>query len=360
MHVSEAWEGDSFRDKLLRTLLTPASWAYALGWNCYQTMYAAGLKRPKEPHRPVICVGNLTVGGSGKTPLTLHIAKVLVAQGRVVAISCSGYGSPGSEQATLAPDGELDAREWGDEAALIRDILPHVPLIVGRDRVRAAQICHEAFPEAVLLLDDGFQHLPLKKHLSILIKGRGNNLRCLPAGPYREPANHAKRADLVLPNGFKIERRPLTFRQSSILNHQSSIISHHSSIINPQSSTLSPQSSIIDPQSSTLNHQSSIVEANALCALGSPAQFLTDLAAAGIRVKNAILKPDHDDLMEGNLFAALPPSEPLVVTRKDWVKLKHRRDLGERQIWVADYEVTVEPGEEFARWLSKKLDETQE
>ena len=210
MHASELWESDSIGPRLARLALSPLSLIYAIGWEAYLGVYRLGLKRAKEPHRPVVCVGNLVSGGSGKTPATLHVAQVLADLGHSVVLSASGYGSPGSEAATLIPEGPLDPSEWGDEPALYRELLPAVPIIVGRRRVLAAEICAREFPDAVLLMDDGFQHLPLRKHLSMILDSpEPENRMCLPAGPYREPRWNRRRADLVLPGQFRMEEQSI-------------------------------------------------------------------------------------------------------------------------------------------------------
>jgi tetraacyldisaccharide 4'-kinase len=321
MHWQEVWGGEEPRSRMVRAVLTPLSWLYALGWQSYLGIYRFGLKRPQEPHSPVVCIGNLTVGGSGKTPLVLHVAQVLREMGYPVTISASGYGSPRSEGASLAPDGELNALEWGDEPALIRWLLPDVPLIVGRRRVQAAEFCRTTYPGSVLLLDDGFQHLPLKKHASIVLDPPTANCRCLPAGPYREPAKNRRRADLVLPGRLEVAQEFLGF-------------------FRPDGEPAKP------------------VEANVLCALGNPQTFLHALRRQGLQVKQERLLPDHDRLQAGNLFAGLSPEAPLVVTAKDWVKLRERSDLGRREILIARHQVRVEPADEFRNWLLHKLHES--
>src|SRR5579885_1414322 len=199
MHWRDVWFSKQAGFRLIRIALTPLSWLYAAGWQGYLTIYRFGWKKAKAPHHPVVCIGNLKAGGTGKSPVTRYVADVLSSLQRQVVISCSGYGAPRSEAATLTPKGPLDAREWGDEAAMLRAFLPDTPLIVGRDRVEAAKICNKTHPDAVLLLDDGFQHLPLAKDLTILLDPPAENGHCLPAGPYREPRRNRSRADLVLP-----------------------------------------------------------------------------------------------------------------------------------------------------------------
>ena len=99
---TEVWHGASGFGRIARFVLTPLSWLYAAGWECYVALYRWGIKRAKRPHRPVVCVGNLVVGGSGKTPLTLHVADLLRSMGRPVVIGCSGYGSSAAVGAAIA------------------------------------------------------------------------------------------------------------------------------------------------------------------------------------------------------------------------------------------------------------------
>jgi tetraacyldisaccharide 4'-kinase len=286
--------------------------------------YSLGLKQAKSPHRPIVCVGNLQVGGTGKSPVARFVAQAIRALGRTVVLSCSGYGSPHSADASLAPDGPLDAREWGDEPAMMRWLEPNLPLIVGRDRVLAATIAHTHFPDAVLVLDDGFQHLPLRKQVGIVIDPPNpDNRLCLPAGPYREPRWNRSRADLVLPSQFCIEKEEIN-------------------LFSPEGTASSPD------------------EYSVLCALGQPQKFLSDLERAfpnRAPSRLARLLPDHDPLDAGTLLDGIPSNVPIVVTAKDWVKLRERTDLFSYSFLIATHNVRVEPLHEFCSWLENKLNE---
>lgn len=286
-------------------------------------MYRLGIKKAACPHTPVVCVGNLLAGGSGKSPISLYIAGALRDQGREVVLSCSGYGAPHSESASLAPEGPLMASEWGDEAAMTRWLMPDLPLIVGRDRVQAARICGQRMPRAVMLMDDGFQHLPLRKHVTILLDPPTSNRACLPAGPYREPQKNRSRADLVMPNGFRPTFRIAGFNDSS-------------------------GGFVTIPTAARVN---------VLCALGNPARFVEDLQRLGLALETKLLLPDHDPLAGGNLLTCFNQELPLVVTAKDWVKLSGRTDLAGFDIWIARQEAKIEPEAEFRAWLERKLDE---
>lgn len=311
------WEGFS----LATFVLSPFSALYALGWLAYEGAYRFGLKRPAAPHHPVVCVGNLTVGGTGKTPTTRYLASILAGMGRSVAISCSGYGSPAAEAARVAPAGPLSAHEWGDEAALLRHWLPEIPLIVGRRRVLAAELCRERFPESVLLLDDGFQHLPLAKDIAIVLDPPRRNRLCLPAGPYREPRTGLARAQLVLPGEFRVEVDEFLIRDPS-----------------GDPATL--------PKS-----------ADVLCAIGRPAGLVATVEALGCRIEAGRFLPDHDPLTAGNLLNDFGRDRPLVVTTKDWMKLRERTDVTGRDIRIVDYSVRIQPEDAFLTWFAQRLDE---
>lgn len=322
MHTSELWHSPALRPRLARLALTPASWLYAIGWQAYLGLYQLGIKQPIQPHPNIICIGNLQAGGLGKTPVTIAVAQLLVSRGHEVVIGCSGYGSPKSEAATLAPDGPLDPHEWGDEPAMIRWLLPDIPLVVGRRRVLAAELVNRQFPNAILLMDDGFQHLPLKKSLNIILDPLDPpNRHCLPAGPYREPRQNRDRADLALPGEFSIQTQPLSFA-------------------NPDGESTEVQS-----------------DYQILTAIGNPRIFQSSVEnhLHPFRCRHAELRPDHDPLSTGNLWAKFDSELPILVTAKDWVKLRTRSDHRQYRVLVVRHSVRIEPEKAFGDWLEKRL-----
>lgn len=296
---------------------------YAAGWLAYLGVYQLGLKRPKRPHHPVVCVGNLRVGGSGKSPVTLHVYDVLRSMGWEVVVSASGYGSPASESATLAPVGDLRAATWGDEPSMFRLAQPDMPLIVGRNRVRAAEICAAEFPHAVLLLDDGFQHLPLAKDITILLDSPSPNNLCLPAGPYREPRRIGRRrASTVLPGTFQVQAEPLIF---------------------------------FEPRSGKVDSTESGGKVQLLCAIARPERFVEAVRLSGREVGRCAFAGDHDPLTTGNLLQRFDPDVPVAVTEKDWVKLRERTDLDRFRFLVARHRVRIVPDQAFADFLHGQL-----
>lgn len=312
------------RFDLETALLSPLSLLYWMGWGVYEWVYKLGLKRPMRPHSPVIVVGNLTTGGMGKTPITECVAKTLQRTGHKVVISASGYGSPRAKEASVAPEGPLDPAEWGDEPALLRDLLPDTPMIVGRGRVRAAELAHERFADHVLLLDDGFQHKPLHKDITILVDPpHVRNPLVLPAGPYREPRNHRDRADILIPDQIGI-----------------SLVEEY----------------IVDGSGNRVQATSGTRVA-VLTAIANPFRFTLSLERLGLKLADGRFLADHDPLTATNLLQGIEEALPVVVTLKDWVKLRTRPDVGSKTFWICRQVIELEPAEQLEALLRTKLNE---
>jgi tetraacyldisaccharide 4'-kinase len=151
---------------------------------------------------PVIGVGSLWAGGVGKTPVTIAVARLLQESGVRVAVLTHGYGGSRYRTGALVdPLQHPDPAEVGDEAAELRLALPDVPIAVGKRRVRMAHAAMARWSPDALVLDDGFQHLPLARALDLVLlpaeSPLGNGF-CLPAGPLREPPDGLKRASGVV------------------------------------------------------------------------------------------------------------------------------------------------------------------
>lgn len=319
MTAHEVWYGNSIFARAVRILLLPLSLLYAGGWQLYLLIYRLGLKRAQKPHAKIVVVGNLVAGGTGKTPTVVFVANCLIDLGYKVVIGCSGYGSPRAEGATLTPAGPLTPEEWGDEPTEIRDRLPHIPMIVGRGRVKAAEVCAENHPNAILLMDDGFQHMPLAKDLSIILDPATPNGFTFPAGPYRESrGTGSKRADLVIPSSeFQFRFSPLTF-------------------VTPDGKpTKAPTT------------------ANVITAIGRPDNFRRNLEEAGISIQEFEAYPDHDKLDID--LSQRSQGIPWVVTQKDWVKLRTKPSSEKANVLIARRSATIEPVAEFKKWLTIKL-----
>ncbi len=192
MKAPHFWYSKNFIASIISIFLLPVSWVYY--WaskKCYARI------KPVTLPIPVICVGNLTVGGAGKTPVALHIGELLRKKNIEAFFVSRGYG--GSQKAALRVDpAKHSAALVGDEPLLLAQVLP---TIVGKCRVEAAQLALSQGAK-LIVMDDGFQNPSLTKNLSLIVVDRRlsfGNERLLPAGPLREPVPVGlKRADGVV------------------------------------------------------------------------------------------------------------------------------------------------------------------
>ena len=186
----------------LGVLLAPLGGLYALFMRLRHAAYRAGVLRSRRIGRPVVVVGNLCAGGTGKTPLVIAVAGLLARHGLRAGIVCRGYGGGASRWPQLVrPDS--DPALVGDEAVLLAR-RTGCPVAAGPNRVAAIRDLFRRSRCDVVLSDDGLQHLRLARDVEIVaVDGarRHGNLRCLPAGPLREPPDRLESVDLVVVNG---------------------------------------------------------------------------------------------------------------------------------------------------------------
>lgn len=192
------------RSLLVEPFLFVLSLFYRLVTSLRRSAYRAGLIRDRIAPVRVISIGNITVGGTGKTPAVVSVAKLFLEQGKRPAVLSRGYGRQDGSAVLVVSDGAgavLPPDAAGDEPAMLAKLLPGVPVVVGSDRHQAAMQAVERFQPDVLILDDGYQHLRLRRDLNIvLIDGADpfGTRKLFPAGTLREPLSALKRADLVV------------------------------------------------------------------------------------------------------------------------------------------------------------------
>lgn len=224
--VERTWYGtEPTPGAWLGPLLRGASAGFGLLARARGFVYDQGYLRAERVGARVISVGNLTVGGAGKTPVTLLLCQRLLARGKRVAVVSRGYGGT-DRRALVAAEGRVlrHAGQAGDEPVLLGLRAPGAVVLVGADRVALARRAIAEHRAEVILLDDGFQHRRLARDEDILVLGGERPLgngALLPAGPLREPQQAASRATVAwLSNGAALaERLPLLPRRRVVSRH---------------------------------------------------------------------------------------------------------------------------------------------
>jgi tetraacyldisaccharide 4'-kinase len=167
-------------------------------------LYHRGIFKAKRLPCKVISIGNIAVGGTGKTPMVCYVANLLRELKYDVAVISRGYGGSAQVEGGVVSNGKaslMDVQASGDEPQLLGSKLDGVPVLVGKDRYRTGTLAIETFGTTVLIMDDGFQHLPLRRDLDLLLvdslRPFGNGY-CLPRGILREPPHQIRRASAVI------------------------------------------------------------------------------------------------------------------------------------------------------------------
>lgn len=310
-------EAKSLPDRLPLALLTPPALIYSLVQRLRATLYRTGILATRRLPRPVISVGNLTVGGTGKTPVTAHIAKTLISQGYRVAVLSRGYGGSLEGHPVVVSDGAtvmLRPEQCGDEPYLLASTIPGLMVVTGSDRFTAGMLAMERLAPDVFLLDDGFQHLRLHRDLNILLLDHarpfGNGLT-LPAGLLREPVSAASRAGLVI-----LTRCPAGASLPAACPALPFCATDH------RLTDLIPLSGGEPLGFETLRNQRVL----AFAGIADPRAFFNGLRQRGVNVAAECSLPDHA-IYDGNTTAALVDSfhacgaDYAITTEKDGVKL---------------------------------------
>lgn len=326
------WQASARQRGLMARSLWPLSLLYGALMRLRRRLYAAGLFKTQQLPVPVIVVGNVVVGGAGKTPTVVALVQHLRTLGWHPGVISRGYGR--STHGTLAVLADTPAHASGDEPALIRRTTG-VPVVVSEQRVAAAQALLAAHPDVdVLLCDDGLQHLVLGRDLSVVVfdeRGTGNGW-LLPSGLLREPwpgvaAQQAGRM-LVLRQhreGTPAPAVPLVPGLQAF-NAVRRLADH---AVGPAGERVALTSLQAQPLT-------------AVAGIARPAAFFDMLRARGLTLKREVALPDHADTAAYAALAREPG--PMVCTEKDAVKL-FGLDAGQghsQQVWAVPLELAIE------------------
>jgi tetraacyldisaccharide 4'-kinase len=296
------------------SLLQLLGWIYGLIVRLRRLLYTGGFLKTHYPGKPVIVVGNLTVGGTGKTPLVAWLAEQLSLTGLKVGIVSRGYG--GSNRAPEVVHSESSWRHVGDEPLLLQR-LTGCDTVVARDRLAGARKLVSLGAD-VIIADDGLQHLRLARACDVVVidgmRGFGNG-RLLPAGPLREPASRVRHADIIVVNGTP--------------EHPTLLVGKHGLDSSALQMTLhGGDARRLDGLAAAQPLQRFRGQrVHAVAGIGNPDRFFRDLRAHGL---DLIEHPfaDHHPFVAGDL--TFGDDLPVLMTEKDAVKC---RSLAEPRLW---------------------------
>ena len=314
----------------LTLALTPLSWLFgAIAWS-RRALYRVGLFRSTSMPVPVIVVGNIAVGGAGKTPLTIALVTALRARGYRVGIVSRGYG--GSESTVRAVTSGSHPDDVGDEPLLLAGT--GAPVWVGADRVATARLLLAAHPDVeVIVYDDGLQHYALRRDCEIVVvdaqRGFGNGA-LLPAGPLREPTARLSSVDAIVINGA-VRSTHLAASLSRIAS------SAPTSAPMPAPSPPPTFTMTLDGNSfvNLVDGATAPAEAfagrhiHALAGIGNPDRFFATLRGLGLEpICHAF--PDHHRFVVHD-FDVAKTADAIVMTEKDAIKC---RAFADARMWA--------------------------
>lgn len=327
--IERVWNGDGRLPRVMRSALAPLGAAYDMAMRLRRRLYDAGVLPSHAPELPVVSIGNLTVGGTGKTPFAAWVASRLRERARP-AILLRGYGR--------------------DEVAVHERLNPGIPVIANADRVAGVREAGRAGAD-VVVADDAFQHRRLRRTADIVllsVEQLQRPRRVLPAGPWRETLGAADHADLLVftRKSASADDARRVIASLELARGRPFAIVHlaHSVLVNPR-----------DRSSMPLEHLRGR-DVLAIAAIGEPDAFRRQLEAAGARVRLTMFRDHHEftgaDVAE--LAAAVPRSGLAVCTLKDAVKLDALWP-GSSPLWYVSQQLVVDEGAEHLDLLLERV-----
>lgn len=330
------------------------AFVYGMLLNMKLAGYNLGIFSKKKLDCFVISLGNITVGGTGKTPTAQRLARAIRDMGYKVVILNRGYRAKWQGEIGVVSDGKelkMDAANAGDEAFMLAKHLPNVPVLIGPERAKTGQYAVENFGAQVAILDDGYQHWQLERDMDVVLIDAVNvfgNGHILPRGTLREPLSHLSRADVcLLTKVDQAEPGSIAYIKKKIAEYGKNPMVVES-IHQPQSCIeLSEWVKNIASEGAPID----IIKGKkviALSAIGNPASFEQTLSNAGADVIESFRFPDHheytlEEITDAMAQAVKQGAEAIATTEKDAVKLPALpKSLSKLPIYVVTVEVVIQ------------------
>lgn len=340
---------------LLNFLGRPFSPMYSVIMKGREFLYHKGIKKSHSLNVPVISVGNLTMGGTGKTPVVSYIASKLLANGFRPAIISRGYGGAAGNKVNVVSDGKevfLDAKAAGDEPCFLGHSLPGVHVLTGIVRILPCRYAAETADCDILILDDGFQHMAVKRDLDFVLFSAATlagNSRVFPGGDLREPISSLKRCNAFVITGITDELRKRATKFKALLQQRfpdkpvffASYDAKQAQSLADKS--LHPCASLPTPLF-------------AFCGIGQPHLFQKTLATQKVDLAGFMPLKDHQPftpslLKKINSRAKASGAKGLITTEKDLVKIRKEHFT----LPVFSLQMEVQPEDAFVTYLEKQI-----
>ena len=309
-------------------LLLPLAWVFDLVVTLRRRAYRSGILAQVRLPVPVVVVGNIAVGGAGKTPVVLALVAQLMARGRHPGVVSRGYR--GSYSGVCEVHASAAAAQVGDEPLLLKRRAA-CPVFVGRDRVAAAKALLAVHPECDMIIsDDGLQHYRLARDVEIAVIDPRmlSNHWMLPAGPFREPVSRLAGVSAIVKNG------DVPIMVSGVPTFAMHMIGARFVRLGAAAQTCSAR-------------DLAGLKLHAVAGIGTPQRFFEHLAQLGLQCQEHSF-PDHYDYRDGDLDFA---GDAILTTEKDAVKLTN---LSRLPVWVLPVDAQIEP--DLATFVLEKLD----
>ena len=336
-------------------VLPPLSLLYGAVTRTRLSLYRRGTFQTTKLDRPVISIGNITTGGTGKTPLVEHVARLIAAQGKKVCILTRGYGRKDPHLQVIVSDGYgvlASPSEAGDEPYLLATKLKGLAAVISSaDRIAAGQEAIKDFGTDCFVLDDGFQHLRLARDLNVVTIDATNPWgggRLLPHGRLRESVEGMSRADCV------VITRCDQVRNVESLRDEISRLTGNKPIYESQMRMVR-----VSPLKNGGESLAVPARVAAFCAVGNPASFFENLRRAGYELAVERSFPDHHVYSQDEIESVIKTAketgaDALITTAKDAVKL--RTLAFSIPCYVSEIEIAIDDPEGFTRLVFDAAD----
>ncbi len=354
---------ESVPKKVIDLVLVPPEKIYKMGIRIRNGLYKKGILKVKEINGvKIVSIGNITLGGTGKTPLTIFLANKLKSKGYRVGVVSRGYGGKNREAPLVVSNGKeilSIPEEAGDEPILIAKKSPKIPVCVYKERYLAAKILVERFGVNLILMDDGFQHLRLKRDLDIVLLGSPHgigNEHIFPRGPLREDPSSLRRADGIVITSYGTELNLLENTYPFLKDMPIFFCNITPSFF----WRLRTFEGDIWPLSYINNMRVVLISG-----LARPSGFESIIRSLGADIMKHFAFPDHHmfrsrELKKISAWALRNGADLIITTEKDYVRIERKKSLTFKTVAISMEVDFHNSEEEFLQFVERALCKSHE